>query len=192
MRFHLGPPPSDPTFHPQPPWQPLREPHHIALLLALAIPLGVLTAVGYVVLALFLQPTGELVLSGDRWTLVAVFVLIPTHELLHALSVPGSLASPHLVLGVWPRAFVAYVHYTGELTRERWLLTALCPLVAVTVATLALSRLVPAWREPVLVFGLLNAIGAGGDLLSAVLVLAQVPPGASLRNQGWRTFWRPR
>lgn len=96
------------------------------------------------------------------------------------------------MLGVWPRAFVAYVHYTGELTRERWLLTALCPLVAVTVATLALSRLVPAWREPVLVFGLLNAIGAGGDLLSAVLVLAQVPPGASLRNQGWRTFWRPR
>lgn len=190
MRFHLGSPPTDPTFHLQPPWQPLREPHRLAWLLVLAVPLGFLAAVGYLVLALLLQPTRELVLSSEPWAFLAVLLLlVPTHELLHALSVPGSLASPHLVLGLWPRAFLAYVHYTGELTRARWLLVTLSPLVIVTVTTLALSRLLPSWQESLLLFGLLNAIGSGGDLLNAVLVLGQVPPGARLRNQGWRTFW---
>lgn len=191
MRILFGPPPPDPSFDPQLPWRALREPRHIAAVIVLALPLGALAAVGYLVLALLLHPTGEFVLSFGQGAVVALLLFVPVHELLHAVAVPGSLGSPQLVVGVWPRAALVYVHYNGELGRARWLLVALLPLSAISLVTLILTQLVPPWEDFLLTFGVFNALGSGGDLLAAALVVAGVPRGARLRNQGWRTYWRP-
>lgn len=187
MQFRLGPPPVDPAFCPQPPWRPLREPRSVALLTVLALPLGLVVALGFLLLAVLLQPDQELVLSFD---VVGLVLLLPVHEALHAVVVPGSLAASRLVIGFWPRALLAYVHYAGELGRTRWLVVTLFPFLVVSLLTLVLSWMVPDWSGPLLSFGLLNALASGGDFLAAILVLAQVPPQARLRNQGWQTYWR--
>lgn len=191
MRFHLGPPPVDPSFDPQLPWQPLREPKRIASVIALSLPLGMLAALGYLVVALALEPAHTTVLALDLQILFAFVFLIPLHELLHALAVPGPLRSQRLVVGIWSRAFLAYVHYTGVLRRERWLIVALCPLVTLSVLCLALAQALPAWKTFWLTVGALNALASGGDLLGALLVLTHVPRQAWVRNHGWYTYWRP-
>jgi len=56
-----------------------------------------------------------------------------------------------------------------------------------------LVRPVPFVSEVVsaLVFlAILNAAAASGDIIGFFLVLFQVPSGAQVRNQGWKTFWR--
>ncbi|MBK6900621.1 MAG: hypothetical protein IPH09_15675 [bacterium] len=36
----------------------------------------------------------------------------------------------------------------------------------------------------------LNAFFACGDMFGVGLLLSQVPTGATVRNQGWKTFWK--
>jgi hypothetical protein len=157
----------------------------------LALPLGFLAAALFVFAALLLSTGDELVVRLDAPSLLALALLIPVHELMHALVVPGSLASAHLVLGFWPRSLLAYVHYEQELARSRFLLVALTPLLVLSAVSLALLWCFPTLQSFWLVFGLANALGSGGDLLAAGLVLAQVPRGARVRNLGWSTYWRP-
>ncbi len=192
MRVSLGPPPLDPAFDPQPPWRPLREPRRIVFVILLAVPLGLAAAVGFAILAFFLAPSGAFVLAlDDPVVWLALLLLVPLHEGCHALALPSSLASPALVVGFWPRTLLAYVHYQGELTRTRFLVVALCPLMLLSVLCLAAIRFVPPLETFAFALGLFNAVGAGGDLLATALVLAQVPRNGRLRNQGWYTYWRP-
>ncbi len=192
MRFRFGPPPLDPAFEPRPPWRPLREPRRIVFFLALALPLGLLAALGFLLLAVVLRPSQEFVIAPDDVSLLlALLLLVPLHEGCHALVVPGSLTSPNLIVGVWPKAVAGYVHYEGELGRSRFLLVTLCPFLVLSAVALAAARLFPAAEQFWLTLGLLNALGSGGDLLGALLVLSQVPRDARLRNQGMDTYWRP-
>ncbi|WP_448576211.1 DUF3267 domain-containing protein [Thermomicrobium sp.] len=192
MRFNLGPPPTDPLFQPAPPWRTLREPTRTSIVVLLSVPLGLLAASLFALPLLLRSPDRTLTvpLSGLP-SLLALLLLVPLHELLHALPLPGSLRSPQLVLGFWPRTLLAYVHYHGELTRARFLVVALSPLVTVSLLAQAGSLLLPTLDPFWLTLGLLNALGSGADLLAAALVLAQVPRDARLRNHGWRTHWRP-
>lgn len=191
MRFLLGPPPADPSFHPHLPWQPLREPKQIASVIALSLPLGMVAAIGYLTIALTLEPSHTIIVTLNLQAFFAFILLIPLHELLHALAVPGSLGSPQLVVGIWPRTFLAYVHYMGVLRRERWLLVALNPLVTLSLLSLAFAQVLPAWKSSWLTIGVLNALASGGDLLGVLLILTQVPRQAWVRNHGWYTYWRP-
>lgn len=192
MRFHLGPPLNDPAFDPQPPWRALREPQRISVVVFLSLPLGLLATLGFVLLLSLATASREFTLFfRDPAVWFAFLVLVSLHELLHALVVPGSIKSPQLVVGFWPRPFLPSVHYQGELTRERFLLVTLSPLLVLSAVCLLGAVLTPAVATFWVTLGLLNALGAGDDLLVTFLLLWQVPRGACLRNQGWRTFWRP-
>ena len=162
------------------------------MVIFLSVPLGILAAFLFTLPLLLRSPDRTLTISlSGLPPLLALLLLVPAHELLHALPLPGSLHSPQLVLGVWPRSLLAYVHYHGELTRARFLVVALSPLVAVSLLAYAGLSLLPSLAPFWLTLGLLNALGSGADLLAAALVLAQVPRQARLRNHGWRTYWRP-
>lgn len=83
------------------------------------------------------------------------------------------------------------MHYQGEPTRTRFLVAMLCPFVLLSLLRLAAIRIVPPLETFAFALGLLDAAGAGGDLLAAALVLARVPRNARLRNQGWYTYRQP-
>ncbi len=38
---------------------------------------------------------------------------------------------------------------------------------------------------------ILNALLSGGDILGVTLILFQITHDGVVKNQGWRTYWRP-
>ncbi len=195
MRWHIGPPPEDPAFSPLPPWRPLREPRSLAVALLLSVPLGVLTAFGLLITSAALAPGErvEMTVEVDRLAHILGFfaLLVSLHELLHALSFPESLSSRNVVLGIWPRALLFYAHFVGELSRERFLLSLICPFAAISIGSLLLALIDPARSGLWTFVGVLNALSSSMDLLGFLLVIAQLPRGARVRNQGRFTYWRP-
>jgi hypothetical protein len=200
MRLHYGGVPTSRDFHPEETgWTKLREPQPW-LMMWLSLPLGILAAmlVGWAWIVLGgVQPrvsfqarsTGQ-VLAGLGIGVASVLALIVIHELLHAAVMPDFGLSRKTIIGVWPSHGMFYAHHEGELTKGRFLLVFLTPLLVVSVLVPA-ACLLSGWKPPWLaLLTILNALFACGDLFGALLISFQVPRGAICRNQGWMTWWR--
>lgn len=128
--------------------------------------------------------------------ILALLLFIPLHELAHAVIHPGLGLSSRTVVVLWPAKLRFGVYYEGCMTRRRWLIMRLAPLVGLSVVPvllLTLFKVVPAsfateifWQ----VLTLVNAVGSGGDLVAAVWVVAQVPAGAEICFRGGKAYWR--
>lgn len=163
--------------------------------LLLSVPLGILAAFGLLIIGAALtgrqRTTWTVELNSLVHVLVLIALLVGLHELLHAISFPGTLGSSSVVLGIWPRALLFYAHYVGELSRERFLLSLICPFAAISIGSLLLALIDPE-RSGLWTFtGVLNALSSSMDLFGFFLVIAQLPRGARVRNQGRFTYWRP-
>jgi putative zincin peptidase len=156
-----------------------------------ALPLGVLTALGVAVLWLMLTPTVNLIPSFPiLGTLALCGGILVVHELIHAAVHPGFGLSAKTILGAWPSRGVFYAHYDGEITRERFLTVYLMPFAVISFGPLILCAAFR-WESEWLAFvSWVNAFAACGDAFGTVLVLFQIPRGAIVRNQSWRTYWR--
>ena len=82
------------------------------------------------------------------------------------------------------------------MSRDRFLVTFLGPFVVLSlfpIAIVALGRFVPIsfdFVSALIFLSMVNGAAASGDFIGFVLVLIQIPPGAQVRNLGWRTFWK--
>lgn len=129
--------------------------------------------------------------------LLALPLLLVAHELLHALCHPGWGLSSRTTLGVWPARGFFYAHYAGTLTRERLVVVALAPLLALSAAPLATwalfhAQLSPATASDLLIWAVVHSALCGGDLLSVAFLAAFIPAGALIQSKGDRAYWRPR
>jgi hypothetical protein len=99
-------------------------------------------------------------------------------------------ATDKTLVGAWLSHALFYAYYEGELSRERFLVILAAPTLALTV--LPLLVLAGASLDSPFLGGiaLANAAGAAGDMVGMWIVLAQIPRGAIVRNNGWRTYWR--
>ena len=129
--------------------------------------------------------------------LIVLAIYIPLHESLHLLGQPGWGRSRRSVVVLWPSRLRFGVYYEGCMSRRRWLAMRLAPVVLLSVLPACLLALLQAQPvTPDLEVGLtvlmaVNALGSGGDVIAAVLVVAQVPPGACLCFRAGRAYWRP-
>ena len=196
MRLHLGPLPDE--FAPDNSWHAIHEPGPI-LMQFLAIPFGFGAAtLSFLLWQVFGLPSSMQVRGSDAsiflLTLVlSLAVLIIVHELLHAIVHPHFGCSPRTVIGAWPSRMLFYAHYSGPLTRDRFLLVFLMPFLVISVLPIVMAAIGviphslmfwPAW------FSVWNALFASGDLLGIALIFFQVPRAAIVQNQGWRTYWK--
>lgn len=192
MQLRVGPPPNLPEFVPSSPWIALREPTPWVFQLC-ALPLGVAASLALGVLWFLLTP-----LSGPAF--VSMFdsilpflsfgPLIVVHELIHAVVHPQYGKSDLTILGFWPTRVLFYAHYTGELTRNRFIAISVMPTLVISLAPLAVSAVAGFARSLVAWISIWNVFFACGDLFGVALLLFQVPSRASVRNQGWKTYWR--
>ncbi len=209
MRLHCGPIPESPDFKPEATgWRPLREPSPAVFVwLASAVGLGLgaasvaawaATASSTRILSISFQsrqpgdmlPVVVLLLMAAG-VLASVLLLIVVHELLHAAVFPGWWLGPRTIIGVWPSMGLFYAHYDGPQSRSRFLLVLLMPFLVLTLGLWLVDLLFPSgWGGVLGALSILNALFAGGDLLGAAIIAAQVPVNAELRNQGWKTWWR--
>ena len=198
MRFHVGPIPEDPNFRPESEgWIRLREPRP-GLLMLVAIPLGMVLAVG---LALLWSLVIEFELPADAFSVTitvpglsgAVLALIAfmlAHELLHVVPAVLGGSSRHVVVGFWPRHAAPYVAYTGVLSRELQLLSGALPFVVLTVLPLVVALVFRATGYWMATLSVVNMLGSGADVMMVFLLARHVPRRAAIRNQGYSTWWR--
>ena len=137
--------------------------------------------------------------SATPWrpVLVVLVVYIPLHESLHLLGQPGWGRSDQSVVVLWPARLRFGTYYEGCMSRRRWLGMRLAPFVVLSVLPAGLLALMKLWPQSVeleiglQVLMLVNALGSGGDVIAARLVLRQVPPAGQLCFRAGRAYWRP-
>lgn len=142
---------------------------------------------------------GETVVdTSTPWgaVLLALLLFIPLHELLHVIWHPQLGFSPQTVVVVWPKKLRFGVYYEGCMTRRRWLLMRISPLLVLSVLPVGLLTLfryfpVPFALETFLqVLMLVNGIGSGGDVVAIGWVLSQVPSKAQICFYSGKAYWR--
>jgi hypothetical protein len=201
MKLCLGPPPDVADFSPEDEgWTALREPSPGWVNL-LAAPCGVF-AVAVLALAWGRGPSwsasgGPLVfgpLAPLVWMVLAFglcFVgTVIVHECLHALAYPGFGLTDRTLIGAWPSRLLFYAAHLDALSRNRWLLVYLLPLIVLSVLPLLAWRVCGLYSGLLHFVSLLNGLASSGDLLMVLLMLLQVPRRAKLRNKGWCSWWR--
>jgi len=189
MRIHIGAVPETADFLPENPWQPVREPTPWVMQL-FALPIGIAACAAVGAAWIFLTPLREVQFDSPALLLGAIFIMIPVHEVIHALVHPGAGRSADSILGFWPSRLLAYAHYSGELSRARFIAILLMPLLVLTFVPLVVCALT-GWSSTLLAsVSALNALCACGDIFGVGVLLFQIPRDAVVRNQGYRTYWR--
>lgn len=108
--------------------------------------------------------------------LLALYFL--AHEFIHVLAGPSFGLTDRSVLGFWPAGGVAYAHYDGEMSRERWLMKLLMPFMVLSVLPFAVA-VASGRNSPYLAaLSLLNVLGSYVDLYNAGYLFFKVPAGA--------------
>lgn len=196
MRFHFGAIPNE--FTPDDSWRPIREPGPLMMqLIALPIGVGVALAIGFCWLSIG-GPMSVGFASGQADMFLTALVLsfpllIVVHEFLHAVVHPRCGRSRATIIGAWPARLLFYAHYSGPMSRERFLAVFAMPFLVITILPLIVAALW-ALSPPLLFwatwFSIWNAFFACGDILGFVLILFQVPSRASVQNQSWNTYWQ--
>ncbi len=131
------------------------------------------------------------------WTFVPVVLFsVLLHELLHLLGHPGGGRLPGSQVLVWPRKLQIGVFFDGFMPRSRWLAMRLSPLFGLTVLpALLLLATYPFlidyfWQQFIVMVILVNSLGAGGDLVAALIVARQVPREGEIGIWQGRACWR--
>jgi Putative zincin peptidase len=190
MRFHFGAVPSSPDFEPDVSWKSLREPSPW-LAQFIALPIGVFAAALVGFLWFVITPLQKAMPTGTLSAFVLAFVgIVVVHELIHAAAHPKGGRSPHSILGFWPSRVLFYAHFDGELTRNRFVAILLMPTLVISILPLLVATIAQLSSGWLALISTSNAFAACVDLLGAGMVLFQIPATATVRNQGWRTYWR--
>ena len=128
--------------------------------------------------------------------LLPLLLFIPAHEFLHALGYPGKGMSDRTTLVIWPIRLRIGVYYDGCLSRPRWIMMRLLPLILLSIlpaALLVLFRYMPVSNHISIFLQLLmlvNGVGSGGDVVAVGYVWRQVPAGADICFHGGKAYWR--
>lgn len=194
MRFVCGPIPPSRVLNPQVEgWTPLRE-GGSARLSAAAVLVGLPFVVAAVIVlgnmreevrGLFkAQP-----LAGGAY-LLALLLIVPVHELIHALAYGRGVRSSHLIIGLWASRGLCYAIYDSPMPRQRVLGMVVAPFLTLSALPLLfLPWLHGAAWALLLIFSLLHAATCGGDLIVYLRLVSQVPRSAWVHNNGWQTYW---
>lgn len=188
MRFVVGSIPENDWFDPQlGGWTSVKDHEESGHLRNVAL----LLTFGVVVLAIAAVRQAN---ASSVWLLIAALVspvlLLPLHELLHAIAYRVPLSSDLLIAGLCPDRRLCYVIYDGPLARNRVVQMLLAPFICFSVfPMLALPWLSNSNGWLLITVSLLHASMSLGDLLFCYSVVTQAPKGAIMRNHGWTTYW---
>ncbi len=76
------------------------------------------------------------------------------------------------------------------MSRNRFLAVLLAPTVGLTALPLVLAWATGSIHWSLGLVALINALVLYGDLFGFLLILFQIPSGALVKNNGYRSYWR--
>jgi hypothetical protein len=112
------------------------------------------------------------------------------HELIHAVLHPASDTGSDSILGFWPSRVLFYAHYDGVLSKQRLLVIIIGPFIVLSLVPLVICAVFKHASSAMFALSLLNSLIASVDLIFFLLIIIQVPSGATLQNNGWKTYYR--
>jgi hypothetical protein len=122
--------------------------------------------------------------------LLALIMMVPAHELIHALAYGRSIRSPHFIIGLWASRALCYAIYDSPMPRNRVLGMSVAPFLTLSVLPLLCLPWLhgTAWGL-IISISLLHAAICGGDVIALLCLVSQVPRQALVHNNGWQTYW---
>ncbi|WP_201315135.1 DUF3267 domain-containing protein [Dyella sp. EPa41] len=110
--------------------------------------------------------------------------IIFLHEIVHVMTHPKFGLSSQSIIGILPKSFMAYSAYLGEQSRNRIIVSALAPFVALTIIPFLLSSLFSRETAPYLAgLSILNGMGSAGDLIILHRILRHTPGNAIFHGE---------
>lgn len=132
----------------------------------------------------------EINFSRELKYLVVVLLNIPLHEISHALFFPDRPGSENIVFGVLPKKLSFYVHYKGSVSKIRFLLSLLSPILLLTVLPFILILGLGLENNYLIYFVQINWLLSGHDFLVAVMILLRTPANSRIKDGAEKFYWR--
>jgi len=192
MRFVLGPLPENEDFHPlETGWRKIRDPNAVLLhLLSLPTASAVVVLTFLVCRALFGREMFNIGALDMSLVYLGVVLLVPLHELIHAVSAPSFGMSGKTVVGFWYQRLLPYAVHTDAMTRTRIVWFLIMPFLMLSVLPMIGMWLLRLNSSFLCHFILINAGGCAGDFIQLPVFVCQVPQHAVIRNKGLDSYWR--
>jgi len=187
MKFRLGKPPINENINLSE-CNLLKEPKSLIVTQIVTLPIG-LICVGLIFFILHYFKGINLPKFGVEYIL-AYFLMIPLHEMIHALCYPGGLLSKDTVIGCWPDMFIFYAYNSRVLKRNRYLLVYIAPFIVLSIIPTIIMLFLDFKSDLLLLIVLFNALGSCVDIFSCVLILLQVPKEGLVVNSEEKTYWK--
>lgn len=183
MKFKLG--------FPAEPASLLEQPAKIALPLKKTYTIATLLGLVVLMPALYLiwrSQWGDLVIFGVFREdtifplLAAMAITVILHEFAHLIAHPHLGLSDKSYAGLDKKTGFAYVQYQGTVSKARFFVIGLMPLILGTVLPLWLATLYPGWASFFAFISIFNAVGAGADIFILWVAWREVPKGKYLQG----------
>jgi len=176
-------------------WKKIKEPSNLPIAILMSVPFMFLCgAISYIIVLQFtdifanILSTGSFSITIRLDYILFAFLLILSHERIHAVFIPNFLRSDDTYFGIRP--WGGFVYTTQKLGKARFLLISVAPFVIISVLLPIILGLLNLLNGVIAALILLNAFASSVDILSASLILFQVPNGAMIVNNGFETYYK--
>lgn len=180
-------------------WRGLNEPSSLKESFFTSIPIMILVAVVYLSIIAYINPSlyvffdiKQKLFSTlrhiDLKFLILSYILAWVHEFIHLICIPNALKSDKVYIGVTP--LYGFVCIAEEVTKSRLLICLIMPFLILSVVAPIVLNMFGLLSINLCLIGLFNAIGSSVDILSAILIVTQVPNKSMLINNGVFTYFK--
>lgn len=178
-------------------WIALREPKNIWSSILLSLPFMFIN--GWITISIFnlsspltLKDFGitdnGVEITFNLFYVVALWLLVVIHEILHLVFIPNFLKSKKTYIGLsW---FGGFVLTEEKMSKSRFIIISMAPYILLSVLIPLLLGWFGHLSTPYKIFALLNSLASSVDILVLFLILLQVPKNAVIMNSGPRTYWK--
>ena len=177
-------------------FSPIREPKNLILMQIISLPFAFVLGFAAYLLSVFLKVSTFLTIISfyEIFLLFALIILIiPLHEVAHALFYPERLTSERVIFGFSKKQFLFFAHFSGNIPKWQYLLIYMAPQIFLTILPILLLGFLNL-AKPIesFIFWICfsNAVFGCGDLLYFMIILFQVPNGSVLRSKGYKTYFK--
>lgn len=181
-------------------FQRLKEPKSIGAAMGVSLPLSVVLMVLNGLWCYFLDPSMFGFSNGNGILLqitvdlkillylAGIMAYTLVHEAIHAVFIPKVWESRKTYWGF--NGMFGFVYSEEVLSRERFLLVSVMPLLILSFVFPLLMWTAGLWSRYMIFLSVLNAGGACVDLLNMILVAVQVPRKGKVVSNGYASFYK--
>jgi len=130
--------------------------------------------------------------GSPTWNEIVIssVILIFGHEAVHLLGFPNFGLNSKTIIGIWPQAGSPYVQYTSPMSRNKFLVMLILPVLILSILPFFLAYNKIGFIDQLSWISVLNCIGAGSDLLIFFRIISTVPAKSSVIESEKSLLWQ--